>query len=41
MVKNVDYVEPVRKAPFDIDENYVEIMNNEGAGCCCRHHRRR
>lgn len=29
VVKNVDYVEPVRQAPFDIDENYIEIMNNE------------
>jgi hypothetical protein len=29
MVKNVDYVEPVRQAPFDIDDNYIEIMNNE------------
>ena len=29
LVKGVDYVEPVLKAPFDINDDNLMVMNNE------------
>ena len=29
LVKGVDYEEPARKAPFDIDDDYINIMSKE------------
>ena len=29
LVKGVDYVETVLKAPFDISDDYLMVMNNE------------
>jgi hypothetical protein len=29
LVKGVDYEEPVRNAPFDIDDDYINIMTKE------------
>ena len=29
LVKGVDYVEPVMKAPFDINEEHMTVMTNE------------
>ena len=29
LVKGVDFVEPVHKAPFDISEDHLMVMNNE------------
>ena len=29
LIKGVDFVEPVHKAPFDISEDHLMVMNNE------------
>jgi len=29
LVKGVDFVEPVHKAPFDISDDHLMVMNNE------------
>jgi hypothetical protein len=29
LIKGVDYIEPVQKAPFDIDENYIMVLSKE------------
>jgi hypothetical protein len=29
MIKNVDYMEPAKVAPFDVDNNHMIIMSSE------------
>ena len=35
-LKFSDYVDPVEKAPFDIDQDHVKIMSNEERIKVCR-----